>query len=88
MNIVCDKCKKEFQPTQSMLIETRLAPDLTEVYFLCPNCKVKHRVCWHNAETKNLQKLIHKAENSKNVDKAEEYKAKLKECMDRLNNRL
>lgn len=45
-------------------------------------------VCWHNSETKNLQKLIKKAENTGDKEKAMEYRAKLKTCMDRLNNRL
>lgn len=88
LKIVCNKCNQEFTPTQNMLIETRLAPDLTEVYFLCPECNAKHHVCCHNAETKNLQKLIKKAESTKDDSKVEEYKARLKKCMDELNNRL
>lgn len=88
MKIVCDKCNKEFEPTRKMLLNHKLAGDLTEVYFLCPNCKVKHHVCWQNAEAKNLQKLISKAKNGGETEQVNEYKDKLKACLDKLNNRL
>lgn len=87
MKVTCDGCNKAFESTNKMLTEHRLQGDLIEVYFNCPTCKKKHHVCWHNSETKNLQKLIHKAENAKDGEKAAEYRAKLKTAMDKLNNR-
>lgn len=88
MKILCDKCDKDFETTQITLKEHTMADGLIEVYFLCPRCRAKHHVCWHNSETKNLQKLIKKAENTGDKEKAMEYRTKLKTCMDRLNNRL
>lgn len=87
MKVTCDGCNKAFEPTNKMLIEHRMQGDLIEVYFNCPICKKKHHVCWHNSETKNLQKLIHKAENAKDGEKVAEYRDKLKTAMDKLNNR-
>lgn len=86
MKIVCDKCQKEFEPTQSMLLEHTLDGNLIEVYFLCPKCNAKHHICFHNSETKNLQKLIRKSERVGDHEAVEKNKEKLKECMDTLNN--
>lgn len=88
MVITCDKCNYEFHPTNNMLLEHRMADGLIEVYYMCPKCKAKFHVCYHNAETKRLQKLIKRAENTNKAERTKELKKKLKYEMDKLNNRL
>ncbi len=68
------------------LHEHRQQDGLIEVYYTCPKCKMKHHVCYHNSETKNLQKLIKRARNTGDKEREEEYKGKLKTALDKLNN--
>lgn len=70
------------------LHEHRQQDGLIQVYYMCPKCNARHHVCYHNSETKNLQKLIRKAQRTGDLVKLEEYKVKLKNALDSLNNRL
>lgn len=88
MKITCDNCGYGFSPMDKMLLEQRHPDGLIEAYYDCPKCKKRFHVCWHNAETKRLQKLIRHAVNAGNMDKAKEYRRKLKTALDALNNRL
>lgn len=87
MKVEC-ACGHLIESDRIKLYEHRQQDGLIEVYYTCSKCKMKHHVCYHNSETKNLQKLIKKARNTRNKEKEEEYKGELKTAMDRLNNRL
>ena len=87
MKVECT-CGYLMESDRIKLDEHQQQDGLIAVYYTCPKCKSKHHVCYHDSETKNLQKLIRKARNAGNKEKEEEYKGKLKMAMDKLNNRL
>lgn len=81
-------CGYLMNPERIKLHEHRQQDDLIDVYYTCPKCKAQHHACYHNAETKNLHKLIKKAERAGDTDKLMEYREKFKTALDSLNNRL
>ena len=87
MKVECT-CGFLMESDRIKLRERRQKDGLIKVYYVCPKCKAEHHVCYHNSETKNLQKLIRRARNTGDRAKEEEYKGKLKIALDRLNNRL
>ena len=87
MKVECT-CGYLIESERIKLCEHRQPDGLIQIYYSCPKCKAKHHVCYHNAETKNLQKLVQIAQNKGDMTKAEEYKAKFKTALDFLNNRL
>ena len=55
MKVVCDECKKEFQPQEK---EIYLGAMITEKYIVCPHCGKKHIVTINNSLTRKLEKEI------------------------------
>ena len=85
IKIQCSACSNTFLPTNKMLHEHKQTDGFIEVYYCCPKCKERFHVCFHDAETKRLQKAIVRTEKSGRPEKSAELKVKLKEALDRIN---
>ncbi|MBB6622240.1 hypothetical protein H7E67_02240 [Clostridium gasigenes] len=85
MNIICEKCKEEFEPKQDMLKEKYLGAMITETYFKCQKCNEKYLVC---INTPKARKLMLDIKNSITIGdniKADKLRGKLKIEMDKAN---
>lgn len=87
VKIECKICKELLEAGAIKLRERKCDNNLIEVYYICPKCKHKYFVCYHNAKTKRLQKAIKRKADTGKILKTENMKIRLKNELDRINGR-
>lgn len=85
VKVKCSSCEKEFDSYRIKINKFRRADGLTELFYLCPKCKKRYVVCYHNDETLELQKQITRLDKAGMSDKSRPLRLILKKQLDALN---